>query len=84
MAKKEVEMASDFRTLLAEDRQAALRLLFDYWVEELLNMPEGEVEVAKTLATWACATDGSPRLVLGDDDQITRLFCDRFRSACGE
>jgi hypothetical protein len=78
-----IETADDFRALLAADRTAALRLLFDYWVEELFNMPDGEAEVAKTLAAWAEAGDGSPLLVLGDDEQITRLFSDRLRSACG-
>jgi hypothetical protein len=56
----------DFRELLLQDREAALRIYFGLAVDEWLQ--ESREEIARILTFWASRDDGGePRIVIGDE-----------------
>lgn len=68
----------EFKLLLADNRQEALRTLFTHWVSEWMN--DGEEEIVRVLTLWAeradldAIMDGPrPSLLLGNDDDIVEL-----------
>lgn len=77
---EENTVVARFRSKLNEDREAALRQLFDMWVEEMLD-DDGPEEVARVLTYWAMSDGGgAPQLTLGDDETIVAMFATRMEA----
>lgn len=62
---------NEFQNLLQNDREAAVRLLIDWKVDEWFN--DGLPEIKRVLAFWAVSQAEAPRLDLGPDELILEM-----------